>query len=45
MMEKENRVMYKNMQEILKELGEIDVIVDFDGGASKYIEKLDIKKK
>ena len=45
MMERENRVMYKNMQEILKELGEIDVIVDFDGGASKYIEKLDIKKK
>ena len=45
MMEKENRVMYKNMQEILKELGEIDVMVDFDGGASKYIEKLDIKKK
>lgn len=45
MMERENRVMYKNMQKILKGLGEIDVIVDFDGGASKYIEKLDIKKK
>ena len=45
MMERENRVMYKNMQKILKELGKIDVIVDFDGGASKYIEKLDIKKK
>ncbi|BBA50406.1 glycosyltransferase [uncultured Fusobacterium sp.] len=45
MMEKENRIMYKNMQQILKELGEIDVIVDFDAGASKYIEKLDIKKK
>lgn len=45
MMEKENRIMYKNMQQILKELGEIDLIVDFDAGASKYIEKLDIKKK
>lgn len=45
MMEKENRIMYKNMQQILKELEEIDVIVDFDAGASKYIEKLDIKKK
>lgn len=45
MMEKENRIMYKNMQQILNELGEIDVIVDFDAGASKYIEKLDIKKK
>lgn len=45
MMEKENRIMYKNMQKVLKELGEIDVIVDFDAGASKYIEKLDIKKK
>lgn len=45
MMEKENRIMYKNMQQILKELGKIDIIVDFDAGASKYIEKLDIKKK
>ena len=45
MMEKENKVMYRNMQRILKDIGEIDVIVDFDGGASKYIEKLDIKKK
>jgi len=45
MMEKENKVMYRNMQKILKDIGEIDVIVDFDGGASKYIEKLDIKKK
>lgn len=45
MMEKENKVMYKNMQQILKELGEIDVIIDFDAGASKYIEKLNIKKK
>lgn len=38
MMEKENRIMYKNMQQILKKLGEIDIIIDFDGGASKYIE-------
>ena len=45
MMEKENKVMYRNMQRILKDIGEIDVIVDFDAGASKYIEKLDIKKK
>ena len=39
MMEKENRIMYKNMQQILKKLGEIDIIIDFDGGASKYIEE------
>lgn len=45
MMEKENKVMYRNMQRILKDIGKIDVIVDFDAGASKYIEKLDIKKK
>lgn len=45
MMEKENKVMYRNMQRILKDIGEIDAIVDFDAGASKYIEKLDIKKK
>ena len=45
MMEKENKVMYRNMQKILKDIGKIDVIVDFDAGASKYIEKLDIKKK
>lgn len=45
MMEKENKVMYRNMQRILKDIGEIDAIVDFDAGASKYIEKLDIRKK
>lgn len=45
MMEKENRIMYRNMQQVLKDLGKADVIVDFDAGASKYIEKLDIKKK
>lgn len=41
----ENFVMYKNMKKILKKLGNIDVLVDFDAGAAKYIEKLDIPKK
>lgn len=41
----ENFVMYKNMKKILKKLGNIDVLIDFDAGAVKYIEKLDIPKK
>ncbi|MGL4403465.1 MAG: glycosyltransferase, partial [Fusobacteriaceae bacterium] len=44
MMEKERRVVIKNTVKYLKELGEIDVLVDYDWGATKYIEKLPVKK-
>lgn len=44
-MSQENRAMEKNMQKILKELGKVDLIIDYDGGASKYMEKLDVPKK
>ena len=41
----ENFIMYRNMRKILKELGNIDILIDFDAGAAKYIGKLDVHKK
>ena len=41
----ETFIMYKNMKKLLKRIGKIDVLVDFDAGASKYIEKLNVPKK
>lgn len=41
----ENFIMYKKMKEILKKLGNVDLLIDFDAGASKYIEKLNIPYK
>lgn len=41
----ETFIMCKNMKKILKEIGKVDVLVDFDAGASKYIDKLDVGKK
>lgn len=41
----ETFIMCKNMKKILQEIGEVDVLIDFDAGASKYIEKLDLNKK
>lgn len=41
----ENRIIFKNMKKIINNLKEIDVIIDFDAGASKYIEKLNINRK
>lgn len=42
----ETFIMYKNMNKLIKKLGKIDVLIDFDAGASKYISKLkNIDKK
>lgn len=39
------RIMFKNMEKLIKEIGNIDILVDFDAGATKYIDKLYIKRK
>lgn len=44
MMYKERKITIKNTIENIKKIGEIDVFIDFDWGAVKYIEKLPIKK-
>lgn len=42
----ETFIMCKNMNKLLRKLGKIDVLIDFDAGASKYINKLkNINKK
>ena len=41
----ETFIMCRESKKILKEIGEVDVLIDFDAGASKYIDKLNIKKK
>lgn len=35
----------KNMQKLVKKIGEIDVLIDFDAGASKYIDKIEASRK
>lgn len=39
------KIMFKNMEKLVKEMGSIDILVDFDAGATKYIDKLNIKEK
>lgn len=41
----ETFIMCRETEKILKEIGEVDVLIDFDAGASKYIEKISAKKK
>lgn len=41
----ESFIMCKNMKKLLAKLGKVDLLVDFDAGASKYIEKLEIPYK
>lgn len=41
----ETFIMCRESKKILKEIGEVDVLIDFDAGASKYIDKLNVKKK
>ena len=42
----ETFIMCKNMNKFIKKIGKIDVMIDFDAGASKYISKLkNIDKK
>lgn len=38
-------VCYINLEKILKKIGRVDVFIDYDTGASKYIEKLKVNKK
>jgi glycosyltransferase involved in cell wall biosynthesis len=41
----ETFIMCRESRKILKKIGEIDVLIDFDAGASKYIDKISAKKK
>ena len=42
----ETFIMYKNMKNLLNKLDKVDLLIDFDAGASKYINKLrNINKK
>lgn len=49
LMSKEHSFVVKRMQEVLKEIegkyGEVDVFLDYDWGARRYVEKLKAKKK
>lgn len=38
-------IVCKNMQELVKKINKIDVLVDFDAGASKYIDKIEASRK
>lgn len=35
----------KNMKKLVKKIGKIDVLIDFDAGASKYIDKIEASRK
>lgn len=35
----------KNMEKLVEKFGKIDVLIDFDAGAAKYIEKIKVDKK
>lgn len=41
----ETFIMCRETKKILKEIGEVDILIDFDAGASKYIDKINAKKK
>lgn len=45
LMWKEKRIELQETQRVLKEIGTPDLLIDFDNGAAKYIEKIDAKKK
>ena len=45
LMVKERALALKNTEKILKKIGKVDVFIDFDWGARKYIEKLEVEKK
>lgn len=40
----ETFIMCREMKKIIKYLGKTDVLIDFDAGATKYIEKIEAKK-
>lgn len=41
----ETFITYKNLKKILNKIGKIDVIIDFDASATKYIDKIKADKK
>lgn len=41
----ETFIMCREMKKIIKYLGKIDILIDFDAGATKYIEKIKAEKK
>ncbi len=43
-MELEKKIILKNTKKYIKEIGEVDLFIDYDWGAVKYIEKLKLKK-
>ncbi|SJZ57412.1 Glycosyltransferase Family 4 [Cetobacterium ceti] len=45
MMTVESIYTFYKLKRLLKNMGNIDVLVDYDTGASKYIDKLNVKKK
>ncbi|WP_426710475.1 glycosyltransferase [Cetobacterium sp. SF1] len=45
MMRVEEVTVYRNIKKLLNKIGKIDVLVDYDTGASKYIEKISGEKK
>lgn len=44
MMWKERGIILENTKKCLKEIGETEIFIDYDWGATKYIDKLDVKK-
>lgn len=44
MMWYERKIVFKNTLKALKDIGDVDLFIDFDWGATKYIEKLPVKK-
>lgn len=45
LMVKERSIALENTQKVLKNIGVVNVFIDFDWGALKYVEKLDVEKK
>lgn len=45
LMYKEKDVILQNFKKIQNKIGDIDILIDFDAGASKYIEEIEAKKK
>ena len=41
----ERYIEIKNLKKLIKKLGKIDVFIDYDAGATKYIEKINAEKK
>lgn len=44
LMRKEESIVLEKTVELLKKIGDVDLLIDFDWGATRYIEKLPVKK-